>query len=85
MQFKLKKGKGSVNRFTYLGKVYKPGDIVDLLPSYRGERWLEVVDKKVAKPMVPVSPKVEEPKEETAVPAVPLLEKADSKKSAKKK
>jgi hypothetical protein len=35
--------------------------------------------------MVPVAPKVEEPKEETAVHDVPLLEKADSKKSAKKK
>ena len=74
-----------MNRFTYLGKVYKPGDIVDLPLNYRGERWLEVVDKKVAKPMVPVAPKVEEPKEETAVPEVPLLEKAESKKSAKKK
>jgi len=89
VQFKLKKGKGSVNRFVAAdGTKYKPGDIVDLPISFRGEKWLEVVNKKIAKPMVPVSPKVEEPKHETTAPdAVPLSEKTErkSKKPAKKK
>jgi hypothetical protein len=89
MQFKLKKGKGSVNRFVAAnGATYKPGDIVNLPPSFRGEKWLEVVNKKIANPMVPVSPKVEEPKQETTVSdAVPLSEKIEkkSKKPAKKK
>jgi hypothetical protein len=89
VQFKLKKGKGSVNRFVAAdGTTYKPGDIVDLPPSFRGEKWLEVVNKKIVKPMVPVSPKVEEPKHETTVSdAVPLPEKTEkkSKKPAKKK
>ena len=78
MQFKLKKGKGSVNRFVDAdGITYKPGDIVDLSPSFRGERWLEVVNKTVAKPMIPVSLT-----EESDV--VPLPEK-QSKKAKKKK
>ena len=79
MQFKLKKGKGSVNRFVAAdGTTYKPGDIVDLSPSFRGERWLEVVNKTVSKPMVPVSSKAEESD------VVPLPEKT-TKKSSKKK
>jgi hypothetical protein len=89
VQFKLKKGKGSVNRFVAAdGKTFKPGDIVDLPPSFRGEKWLEVVNKKIAKPMVPVSPQVEEPKQETTVSdALPLSEKTEKKpkKPTKKK
>ena len=83
MQFKLKKGKGSVNRFVAAdGTTYKPGDIVNLPPSFRGERWLEVVNKIVAKPMVPVK------KTELAKPnMVPLPKKAEknSKIPIKKK
>lgn len=83
MQFKLKKGKGSVNRFVAAdGTTYKPGDIVNLPPSFRGEKWLEVVNKTVAKPMVPVK------KTELAKPdMVPLPEKAEKnfKKPTKKK
>ena len=87
MQFKLKNGKGSVNRFVAAdGKTYKPGDIVDLPPCFRGEKWLEVVNKTVAKPMVPVSSKAEEP-ERQEPDAVPLPEKTEkeSKKPSKKK
>jgi hypothetical protein len=82
VQFKLKKGKGSVNRFVAAdGSIYKPGDIVDLSPNFKGERWLEVVNKTVAKPMVPISLKAVDPD------VVPLPEKAEknSKKSIKKK
>ena len=79
MQFKLKKGKGSVNRFVATdGATYKPGDIVDLPFSFKGERWLEVVNKTVAKPMVPVSIKAEESD------VVPLPEKTTKKPSKKK-
>jgi hypothetical protein len=79
VQFKLKKGKGSVNRFVDAdGITYKPGDIVDLSPSFRGERWLEVVNKTVAKPMVPVSLTAEESD------VVPLPEKTTKKPSKKK-
>jgi hypothetical protein len=82
VQFKLKKGKGSVNRFVDAdGTTYKPGDIVDLSPNFKGERWLEVVNKTVAKPMVSVSLKAEEPD------GVPLPEKPEKKtrKPSKKK
>jgi hypothetical protein len=54
LKFKLKKGKGSVSRFTAAdGSIFKPGDVVELPGSYRGERWLQVVEplKKPAKPM----------------------------------
>ena len=81
MQFKLKKGKGSVNRFVDAdGSTYKPGDIVDLPNTFKGEKWLEAVNKTLDKPMVPVSPKTEEPS------AVPLPEKTEQKsKNVKKK
>jgi hypothetical protein len=79
VQFKLKKGKGSVNRFVAAdGTTYKPGDIVDLPPGFRGELWLEVVNKTVAKPMVPVSLTAEESD------VVPLPEKTTNKPSKKK-
>ena len=54
MKFRLRKGKGSVNRLVKDGKVYNPGDVVDLPPSYRGQHYLEVVERKVEKPMEPV-------------------------------
>ena len=45
MKFRLKTGKGSVQEFADAnGTVYKPGDVVDLPPSYDGEAWLERVD-----------------------------------------
>ena len=53
MKFRLRKGKGSVNRLVKEGKVYTAGDVVDLPPSYRGQHYLEVVEK-VEKPMEPV-------------------------------
>ena len=63
MKFRLKKGKGSVNRLVRDGEVYNPGDVVDLPPSYHGQRFLEVVDKKVEKPMEPVEVEVPLPAE----------------------
>ena len=82
MNFRLRKGKGSVSGFTdAAGVTHVPGDIVDLPASYKGQKWLEVVDRKVAAPMVPVAPKVETPES-----AVPLLEKPQKKsKPAKRK
>ncbi len=40
MKFRIKK----VNRFTYGGKSYVPGDIVDLPDSYLGMDFTELVD-----------------------------------------
>jgi hypothetical protein len=89
MKFMLRKGKGSVSGFVDAeGVTHVPGDVVDLPASYKGQKWLEVVNKTVAKPMVPVSPEVEEPKEESTVTEiVPLPEKTEKKpkKSSKKK
>jgi len=89
MKFMLRKGKGSVSGFTdAAGVTHVPGEIVDLPASYKGQKWLEVVNKTVAKPMVLVSPKMEEPKEESTVPEiVPLPEKTEKKpkKPSKKK
>ena len=82
MKFRLRKGKGSVSGFTDAkGVTHVPGEVVDLPPSYRGEKWLEVVNKTVAKPMVPISLKSEE------LDVVPLPEKEEKriKKPAKKK
>ena len=81
MKFRLRKGKGSVSGFTDAeGVTHVPGDIVDLPASCKGEKWLEVVDRKVAAPMVPVAPKVEMPEQD----AVPLVEKPQKKPSKKK-
>ena len=82
MKFRLRKGKGSVSGFTDAeGVTHVPGDIVDLPPSYRGQKWLEVVGGKVAVPMVPVVPKVEVPTEN--VELVPLVEKPKAKPKEK--
>ena len=76
LKFKLTKGKGSVNRFVDSDNtVYRPGDIVDLPQSFKGEKWLEPVNKTVAKPMVPVDEKDVE---------VPLSEKKTTKQKKKK-
>ena len=79
MKFRLRKGKGSVSGFTDAeGVTHVPGDVVDLQASYKGQKWLEVVNNPVAKPMVLVAPKVEEPKEESNVTeSVPLPEKTE--------
>ena len=83
MKFRLRKGKGSVSGFVDAeGVTHVPGDIVDLPASYKGQKWLEVVDRKVAAPMVPVAPKVEVPEEQ--VDQVPLVEKPQKKPSKKK-
>jgi hypothetical protein len=57
LKFRLQKGKGSVSEFVDAkGNRFKPGDIVDLPPSYRGEKWLEVIKPaKIPEPMVEVS------------------------------
>ena len=56
LKFKLTKGKGSVNRFVDANnKIYHPGDIVDLPQTFKGEKWLEPLNKTVQKPMVPVT------------------------------
>ena len=76
LKFKLTKGKGSVNRFVDANNTsYHPGDIVDLPASFKGEKWLEPLNKTVAKPMVPVDEKDVE---------VPLSEKKTTKQKKKK-
>ena len=76
LKFKLTKGKGSVNRFVDANnKIYHPGDIVDLPQTFKGEKWLEPLNKAIAKPMVPVDEKAVE---------VPLPEKTTKKQKKKK-
>ena len=80
LKFKLTKGKGSVNRFVDANnKIYHPGDIVDLPQTFKGEKWLEPLNKTVQKPMVPVTLK----ENKTAV-EVPLPEKKLTKQKKKK-
>ncbi len=69
----MKKGKGSVNRFTDENGVHYPGDIVELPASYEGVAWLERVDPV---PVVAAVPGKVEPVQEE--PIVPL--EASSKK-----
>ena len=48
-EFRLRRGKGSVSEFVdATGNRFKPGDIVELPESYKGEKWLEAV--KLPKP-----------------------------------
>jgi hypothetical protein len=76
LKFKLTKGKGSVNRFVDANStVHRPGDIVDLPASFKGEKWLEPINKTVPKPMVPVDEKAVE---------VPLPKKTTKKQKKKK-
>ena len=45
----MRSGKGSVSEFVdAAGNRFKPGDIVELPESYKGEKWLEAV--KLTKP-----------------------------------
>ncbi len=72
MKFKMRKGKGAVNRFTdETGIVHYPGDIVDLPISYKGQTWLEPLEAE-AKVTVPAA-KVEKIKPETS--NIPLSKK----------
>jgi hypothetical protein len=76
LKFKLKKGKGSVNRYVDANStVYHPGDIVDLPQSYKGEKWLEPLNKTAPKPLVLLDEKAVE---------VPLPEKKMTKQKKKK-
>jgi len=78
LKFKLKKGKGSVQGFTdAAGNKYVPGDIIDLPASYKGEKWLEPVEKE-PKPVAAPS-KVEAAPE--IKPEVPLESPKKSKKA----
>ncbi len=79
MKFKMRKGKGAVNRFTdENGVVHYPGDIVDLPISYKGQTWLEPIDAEV-KVIVPAA-KVEKIKPETS--NIPLSKKKIQTKAA---
>ena len=76
LKFKLTKGKGSVNRFVDANNiVYHPGDIVELPQSYKGEKWLEPLNKTTPKPLVLLDEKAVE---------VPLPEKITKKQKKKK-
>jgi len=76
LKFKLTKGKGSVNRFVDANNtIYHPGDIVDLPSTFKGEKWLEPINKTTPKPMIPVDEKAVE---------VPLPEKKITKQKKKK-
>jgi len=78
LKFKLKKGKGSVQGFTdAAGITHLPGDIVDLPASYKGEKWLEPVEKE-PKPIA--APSKVEPAPEPK-PEVPLESPKKSKKA----
>ena len=79
LKFRLKKGKGSVNRFRGPdGNYYRPGEVVDLPVSYKGAKWLECLEKE--KPVKAPSAKVEKVAPEGADPAP---KKSSSKKSVK--
>ena len=54
------------------GVTHVPGEVVDLPPSYCGQHYLEVVEKKVETPMEPVEIEVPLP-----------AEKVESKKKLK--
>jgi len=78
LKFKLKKGKGAVNRFTdAAGVTHLPGDLVDLPASYKGAAWLVPVEAEKKAKALPS--KVEAP-EPAAVP----LETKTPKKLKKK-
>ncbi len=73
MKFRIKK----VNRFTYEGKSYHPGDVVDLPDSYFGMDFVEPVETekpKVALPEPVVAPVAE---------AMPEPKKAGPRKKSK--
>ena len=64
LKFKLRKGKGSVSEFVdSSGNRFKPGDILELPQTYRGEKWLEPV--KSEKPEVKLQNPDDSPKKKT--------------------
>jgi len=80
LKFKLKKGKGAVNRFTdAAGVSHLPGDLVDLPASYKGAAWLVPVEAEKKAKALPS--KVVAPPE----PAVVPLEAETPKKLKEKK
>ena len=75
----MKKGKGSVSGYTdERGVTHRPGDVVDLPVSMKGERWLESVESE--KPVKAPAAKVEKVAPEEMDPAP---KKSSSKKSVK--
>ena len=80
----MKKGKGSVNRFTDAqGVKHYPGDVVDLPVSYLGLAWLEPLEKpkKAVAPAATSEPAPAAPA--ASEPTVPLDEKKNTKKKGK--
>jgi hypothetical protein len=79
LKFRMKKGKGSVSGYTdERGVTHRPGDIVDLPASMKGEKWLEPIEPE--KPVKAPAAKVEKVAPEGAGPAP---KKSSSKKSVK--
>jgi hypothetical protein len=77
LKFRLKKGKGAVSGFTDAqGIIHLPGDIVDLPETYKGEAWLEPIEKE-PKPILPPA------KVEAAEPAASEVPLESKKKKAK--
>jgi hypothetical protein len=75
----MKKGKGSVSGYTdERGVTHRPGDVVDLPASMKGEKWLEPVEPE--KPVKAPTAKVEKVTPEETGPAP---KKSTSKKSVK--
>jgi hypothetical protein len=74
LKFRLKKGKGAVSGFTDAqGIIHLPGDIVDLPETYKGEAWLEPIEKE-PKPVLPPA-KVEAPESAAPAPLEPKKKK----------
>ena len=82
LKFKLKKGAGSVNRFTdEKGVKYYPGDIVDLPARYKGVAWLVPLEPVEAERKVKAKPgKVEAPAEAVRTPLAAAKPKRMRKK-----
>jgi hypothetical protein len=79
LKFRMKKGKGSVSGYTdERGVTHRPGDVVDLPVSMKGEKWLEPVEPE--KPVKAPAAKVEKVMPEDADSAP---KKSSSKKSVK--
>ena len=89
LKFRLKKGKGSVNRFTdEKGVKHYAGDVVDLPARMKGAAWLEPVEaerKVKAKPSKVEAPSEPSTPELNVEPVEVPLEVVKPKKSRKKK
>jgi hypothetical protein len=84
MQFRLKKGNGSVHNFTDAkGVKHFPGDIVDLPATYRGEHWLEEI--KAESKALSASPSKVEPAPEAALASDKAEEAPKPEKKSPKK